>query len=237
MPKYYSLTTRIYTEEVLNGGKMRKPKYAHHSDMKAMFGDNVPEEITGVIAMSDIHSVTGMTIDSLIKKKTINKGTIVISTGDMAGTGKSGKDGDANPYDDYLKIIPAAHSFYLVQGNHDIYDERIAELTNSDGSPCCVHGHTIQTPIGTIGGINGIVNPDNAVDHTRHKYSAKEYVREYRAYIDNPPDIFLTHQPPDQHFKPFASIHMFGHCHWKDYHREENGCLLLNMDSRVIKFV
>lgn len=105
---------------------------------------------------------------------------------------------------------------------------------NNNGSPCCVHGRTVHTPIGTIGGINGIVAPEHGVNHKRHKYRTEEYYRMYDRYMKNPPDIFLTHQPPE---KPFAPIHMFGHNHWTDYYRNEGPSLLLNMDSRVIKFV
>lgn len=233
---YYQNTSRVFTTEELNGGKISKPKYQHHSDMKAFFKE-VDPVVNSVIAMSDIHSVTTKTIDSMIKKKVINKNVIVITTGDMAGTGKSGPAGDANPYDDYVKILKHCYRFYFVQGNHDIYDKRVFELVNTDGVPCYVHNQVVQTPIGTIAGVSGIVVPDDKVDKSRHKYSNLDYSK----WITNLKkqgniDVMLTHMPPADDAL-FVPIHMFGHCHEKQYYYHRSDSLCLNMDSRVIKFV
>lgn len=230
-PAYYEHGSKIYTYEVLNGGKMQKPKYVHRADMKAFFGTDTYK----VIAMSDIHSVTNMTVDELIKKNIINKTTVVITTGDMAGIGITGKDGDHNPYDDYVKILKAAYLFYFVQGNHDIYDARVFDLINSNGTPCCVHNKIVDTVIGKIAGVNGIIVPDHARCPDRHKYNKKEYNTWVNHLKDKALDIFLTHMPPSE-TTLMAPIHMFGHCHAKKYYYHQGKSLCLNMDSRVIIF-
>lgn len=115
MALYHETGSRVFTEEILNGGKIHKKKYRHYADINTFFTAK-PQASSDlkVIAMSDIHSITDKVITDLIRKKHINKNTIVITTGDMAGNGRSGAAGDDNPYDSYVKILKAAHSLYLV---------------------------------------------------------------------------------------------------------------------------
>lgn len=232
MPKFIENGSRVFTQEVLNDGKLTKPKYRHYSDLKACF-PKADSSVTKVIAMSDIHSVTSQVVDSLIKKGNIDSSTIVICTGDMAGNGRSGPSGDCNPYDDYVKILKAARAFYFVQGNHDIYDERALKLMNSDGTPCCVHGRAIKTPIGVISGLNGITNEVEIKE--RHKYTNDKYknwVKQIRKM--GPIDIFLTHQPFQDN--PIAPLHLFGHAHAKKFYTYNGQSLMLNLDSRLVLF-
>jgi predicted phosphodiesterase len=228
-PQYIESGSRVFTEECLNGGNINKKKYRHYADLKRFFGD-VPVE--KIIAMSDMHSITNNVIDTLVKKGNIDKKTIVICTGDMAGTGRLGAPGDANPYDSYVKILNACYLFYFVQGNHDIYDQRVFSLINTDGTPCCVHNQIIKTPIGIISGVNGISSSN--VDEMRHKYDSKKYndwIDRHRKNTDI--DIFLTHMPIKYEF---ARIHMFGHAHNDKYYQQRGNSICLNMDSRVIMF-
>jgi predicted phosphodiesterase len=50
--------------------------------------------ITRVLCMSDIHSATADAVTKLIKRKLVDRHTVVICTGDMAGTGSLGSDAD-----------------------------------------------------------------------------------------------------------------------------------------------
>lgn len=203
--------------------------------MKACFGDEIAANDLKIIAMSDMHSVTNPVVTQLIRKKHINKNTVVILTGDMAGNGRSGAPGDENPYDSYVEILKHAHSLYFVQGNHDIYDPKaLYELHNEDGTPCCVHNTVVQTPIGTIAGVNGIITPN--ADESRHKYTEKQYnswISKFTKRKDI--DIFLTHMPIRRE-NVFAKVHMYGHAHADKYYYTHNDSLCLNMDSRVIMF-
>jgi len=225
---YYELNSKLIGHEPLNGGKMLKPKYRHYVDKTGLF--NTDTELS-VVAMSDIHSMSVEYVTKLVKSKHINKNTIVIMTGDMAGTGRSGAAGDYDPYEMYQYVLPKCHLLYLVQGNHDIYNSKVNDMVNTDGTHCCVDNSIVNTILGTIGGVNGIITEE--ANHERHKYTEKEYMKKYEYVKRLNPDIMLTHQPVKDDMV-FAKLHLFGHAHAKKHYYEHNGSTCVNMDSRIL---
>lgn len=218
--------------EELNCGKTKKAKYRHYGSKKDMF--SIKPEFNGtVVTMSDLHSVSFDLIKKMVKSKYIKPNSIVIMTGDMAGTGKLGPAGDADPYQLYQYMLENCASLYFVQGNHDIKNSEVYNLKNPDGTPCCVSDVVIDTPIGRIGGLDGIISKQSIPD--RHKYLESEYLKRYKRVKDMKPEIMLTHQPPAEQLI-FAPVHLFGHAHTDNYNKVLNGCTCLNMDSRVFIF-
>lgn len=229
---YYELNSKLIGQESLNGGKILKPKYRHYVDKSGLFRD-ISEPSCSVVAMSDIHSLSVEYVKALVKAKHINSNTVVIMTGDMAGTGGTGAAGDADPYPTYCYVLQHCLALYLVQGNHDIYNSEVKQLKNADGTPCCVDDIVVTTPIGTIGGVNGIVNVTE--DHARHKYLEYEYMKKYERVRSQNPDIMLTHQPPRDDMI-FAKLHLYGHAHAKKHYSEKgsSNSTCVNMDSRIL---
>jgi predicted phosphodiesterase len=174
--------------EELNGGKIKKPKYLHYATLRDMF-PNISNDVKTVIVMSDMHSITRKIIDELIKRKLITKTTVVITCGDMSGSQKLGSN--ANPYDDYCKLQVSAMVLYFVQGNHDQEDERVYSLRNDDDTPCCVHNIVIDTVLGRIGGVNGIIGKDG----NNHTFDEAKYQLFIDSVIEQSPQIFLSHMP------------------------------------------
>jgi predicted MPP superfamily phosphohydrolase len=230
--------TRVYENkkyiEVMKRGKLH-PKICYYYKNKGLFG---LKEGIKLIIMSDIHSITSFVIDDMIKKKRINKETIVITTGDMAGDGSTGGNGD--PYDDYIKILDASLAFYFVQGNHDYKNKKCKKLINKDGSKCCVEGFLQDTMIGTITGINGIEVKDEDVNKKLHKYSSDEYQKKLEYVLSLKPDILLTHQPINKKrlneiYLP--KIHLCGHYHMKDFFVNDKDYCMINLDGKIMEFV
>jgi predicted phosphodiesterase len=221
-------------QEDLGRGRM-VPKSMHHCDMKTTFS-NVSEAIDTVVAMSDIHTANSAVVDKLIKTRCVNKRTIVICTGDMAGNGKMG--GNADPIKDYVRLRDAAAALYLVQGNHDVHNSDVLKLVNSDGTWCCVDQRAVDTPIGRIAGVNGIILPPEEKENQpeKHKYVHADYMRRLQCSLDLKPDILLTHTPLSD-VDHEVRLHLFGHDHYDEYiDLRPNGQLRLNMDSRVFVF-
>lgn len=228
----------IFIDEILNNGKIRKPKYRHYADIN--FFTNIDRQLVDcIICMSDMHSVATEVVTDLIKKKYINNRTVVIMTGDMAGNGKSGRYGDENPYDLYTLVVQHALALYLVQGNHDIYDSRINNLRNSNGSFCCVHKKIVKTPIGYISGLNGIPTDLEHQNETRHMYDHETYNKWWKKIQSSKKnkiiDLFLSHIPPADNMI-FAPTHLSGHAYTDSYYKSYDNKHHLCLDSRVIIF-
>jgi predicted MPP superfamily phosphohydrolase len=221
-----------YSENFKNGKKSKKIFYEYQNNN--MF--TLPEN-TELLIMSDLHSATPNIIDDLILTKKINKNTIVISTGDMAGNGKMGGDGD--PYNEYLKISENAKSFYFVQGNHDIFNKKCKELKNDDGTFCHVEGLIQNTPIGTITGLNGVETHDCRVNKKIHKYSEKIYEKRLKFLLNQKPDILLTHQPIEKKRLSkyhLPKYHLCGHYHIDDFF-QVGEYIMINIDGKIINFI
>eukprot|EP00730_Choanoeca_flexa_P006865 TRINITY_DN12238_c2_g1_i2.p2 TRINITY_DN12238_c2_g1~~TRINITY_DN12238_c2_g1_i2.p2 ORF type:complete len:232 (+),score=38.84 TRINITY_DN12238_c2_g1_i2:1989-2684(+) len=220
-----------FRTEQLDRGRVKHKSY-HYCKLATTFKDTAPG-VKRVVAMSDLHSLTPEIVQWLVSKKRVTSQTVVITTGDMAGAGKLGQDGD--PIEAYKLLRDAAMAFYFVQGNHDDYNAAAFDLVNDDGTPCCVHNMVVETPLGRLGGANGIVVADSHGNGDKHKYSQKEYDTVYNHVAMQHPDIMLTHQPIAA-VDACATIHLFGHAHANAYAVEPDGRLLLNMDGRVFQF-
>ncbi len=195
-----------------------------------------------VILMSDLHSEALRTVQQLQNLVKL-KDYIVLSVGDMAGTSIAGVDAD--PTQVYEFLAKEARAFYFVQGNHDIPDPngRESQLTNADNSKCWIsNGQIVNTPIGKIGGINGIIS------NKKHPYKLPENVFYgiVKSTLKQLPDIFLSHETPQipgnigqyaffkiiEHYTPL--IHIFGHCHHGKFHTLHDGTNFINADARVL---
>ena len=189
-----------------------------------------------LILMSDLHSLADFIIDDLIKKKKIDKNTIVISTGDMSGNNKIGGNGD--PYNTYKKILDNSGKFYFVQGNHDAHNDKCYELKNNDDTPCLVNMIMINNPIGKIAGINGIEVDDDNVNHNFHKYSNKEYNERLTKVLELEPDIILSHQPiTNINFDKYnVKYYICGHYKIEPFIEIKNNISFINLDNKVLIF-
>ncbi len=198
---------------------------------------NIKEDIQ-LLLMSDLHGATTDIINDLIKKNILSKKTCVICTGDMAGNGKIGGNGD--PYLDYVKIKDNAHSFFFVQGNHDVYNEKCKELKNDDGTYCHVEGKLQNTILGTISGLNGIEVIENNIDKDMHKFSEELYQKRLEYVLNLKPDILLTHQPinKDRLEKIYLpKIHMCGHYDIENFFQLYDNHTMINLDNKIIHFI
>lgn len=186
-----------------------------------------------LLIMSDIHSATTRVINDLIKKKIINKNTIVLTTGDMAGDGKMGGYGD--PYNDYVNILENSYRFYFVQGNHDIKNDKCYNLVNDDGTKCMLDNIIENTCIGKIGGVNGIGTLPKRVDHNKHKYMYDDYYKKINDITSEKLDILLTHQPINKKtFKyTIPLLHICGHAPIEPYIQCDEDYTMINLDGRI----
>lgn len=225
--------------ETLNKGK-RAYKTYHYLENDGTF--NIVPPVRRIVCMSDIHSATPAVVSDMIKKRIINGETVVLCTGDMAGDGTMGGDGD--PIGAYRSILEHAFALYFVQGNHDTENPAVYELRNRDGTPCCVHGLCIDTIIGKVAGVNGIIgNPSK-----QHRTTKDAYTAALRRVLSGGPDILLTHQPP--RLEPEAStvdtkyegyppqavpLHICGHYAYEPNYRVQTAHgIILNCDNRIL---
>eukprot|EP00040_Diaphanoeca_grandis_P008982 m.47113 g.47113 ORF g.47113 m.47113 type:complete len:234 (+) comp20419_c0_seq1:130-831(+) len=192
---------------------------------------NRTERVKNVIAMSDMHTATATVIDMLIQKKKINKGTIVICTGDMAGIYQQ-KGSDEDPIAEYRKLQQAALALYFVQGNHDVQNAETREMYNDDGTPCHVAGLVVETAVGSIGGVDGIID-DVKPDPSLHKYTTTEYMSMFKKVTARNPQILLTHTPLASDVMHSSKIHLYGHAPVTPYAQITHDALSLNMDGRI----
>lgn len=199
-----------------------------------------------VIMISDAHSHTQAVINYLMIHYDLSK-YIIITVGDMAGELIYGSDGV--PTEFYKQFLEHSHRFYFVQGNHDLPDENkeCNKLKNKDGSLCMVHGKVFNTPIGRIGGINGIVSSRKKA----HPYKIHE--EKYLGYLDiygkHRLDVLLIHDTPQHSDKVIGKpeiwdrvkkikprVCIYGHCHHQKPYYFVDGIHLFNADSRVLIF-
>lgn len=198
------------------------PIYLFHEDV---FGQK------NIIITSDLHDKSKNIFTKLNQLNMLTPTTLLIMCGDMAGDGTKGSDGD--PYPVYKKLSEIVGELYFVQGNHDIYNNKSFELCNKNGNPCCVDNICVDTIIGRIGGVNGIIGKNNL---SRHKYREEEYFSKISNILSQQPDILLTHEAPEiientmtKHIKHNGNhklfemvngkikYHIYGHCHhWRN---------------------
>jgi Icc protein len=216
-------------------GRKTVQKYYCYMNNEGTFRQT--ESVTRILLMSDLHSATPKIIEDLLSKGIITKTTVVLSCGDMAGNGKFGDDSD--PTESYKVISANARAFYFVQGNHDLPNPEAMALRNDDGTPCAVHGICVDTIIGRIGGVNGIIGDP----YRNERYDHKTYSRLLKDVIAQQPDILLTHQPPtvaatesEVSYGPQrVPVHVCGHYPYEgDFMVHSQYGLVLNCDSRIL---
>lgn len=185
-----------------------------------------------VLLMSDLHSNSQEVVD-ILDCQGLLKDTVVIATGDMAGDGTMGGDGDPLPV--YQFLLKRAKRLYFVQGNHDLFNPDALELKNSDQTYCCLHNRVQDTIVGRLGGVNGIMGKDKPHKHT---FLPSTYLKLLNAVLQQTPDILLTHDPLfkhrhllDQHQLP---THLFGHCHLRQPYVRAGCTHSFNLDGRVV---
>lgn len=228
-------------------------------DHKTVYIANTTLFDAPVIAMSDIHSQTEELFSMLDELVDLSQ-FVVLTAGDMAGKGTLGTDGV--PTNDYIFMNNRAKKFYFVQGNHDLPDENNIQntLKNRCGTQCLIkNGTTINTEIGKIGGVNGIISDK---DHP-YKMSSDSFFKYLKKALQHKPRILITHDTPSipvyydkrldkqgnklryignedifktvDHAKP--RIHFYGHCYHPTLHNFIGGVNYINLDSRIIIFI
>jgi len=206
-----------------------------------------------VIAMSDIHSHTPELVKILDEFIYLDK-FVVLAAGDMAGEHIFGTDGDPTP--EYIYLSDKAKEFYFVQGNHDLPDwdnHQEKKIKNKQDKLSMIpDGRSVNSLIGKIGGVNGIISNR---DHP-YKMPKRKYMKYLETVLKNRPTILMTHETPSIYafypdgerykgneeifrminkYKP--KIHFYGHCHHPKFHHFINGVNYINLDGRVIIFV
>lgn len=193
------------------------------------------------IVMSDIHGNTNELIHMLNEYVNLSK-FIVITAGDMAGQHLYGSDGDPSDYYEFLKN--QSLQFYYVQGNHDLPSKK-----KIDGSLDC---KTVNTSIGKIGGVDGIISGKNHA----YKFYESDYMAKLRDVLMKNPHIIVTHDTPsipinnkygeryigreniyEMINKSKVKIHIYGHCHHEQIINVVNGKHYINVDGRVLIFI
>lgn len=144
--------------------------------------------------------------------------------------------GNGDPYNSYKKILENSNKFYFVQGNHDIYDDKFNSLKNNDLTPCAVDSIVVDTPIGRIGGINGIEVDDNNIDNNYHKYSSEEYNEKLLNILELNPDIILSHQPISNidFSEHKVKYYISGHCKIDPFIQIKDDLALINVDNKIL---
>lgn len=222
-----------YKENIKNGKIKIKNYYIYQGE--PIF--KIPKGMN-LILTSDLHTATGDIMKDLIKKKIINKNTIVISTGDMAGNGTFGGNGD--PYKDYVNIKNNCHSFFFIQGNHDYKNDNCKNLQNSDGTFCHVDDRVENSIIGLIGGIDGIMVDECREDKNKHKFREIDYSNKLRYILKKKPDILLSHQPIEKRILEkvyLPKFHLCGHYHIDNYVQIYDNHVMINLDGKIIEFI
>lgn len=183
------------------------------------------------IVCSDLHTYGLRTFQLLTENFVDLSKFIVISVGDMAGDGKKGTDAD--PTELYTFLQNTSKQFLYVQGNHDL-ESPMTQTSN------IADGETIDTDLGKIGGINGIISKRDKTEKTYISYLHKLFAQKI--------DILLTHETPKipscignqalfstiQSRNKHPLIHIFGHCYHNEPFHFISGTQYINVDSRVI---
>ncbi|AYV76817.1 MAG: hypothetical protein Barrevirus1_39 [Barrevirus sp.] len=242
-------TVHWYFPPTISKGKEPRHKYGRItiSLLQTDLFNNVP-----TVAMSDIHSQTPELVVMLSDLLNLDKFTI-ISCGDMAGNYVRGSDG--NPISEYQYLNDRANEFYFVQGNHDLPSKNKLEkkLKNRQGKLCNIQeGTIIESLLGSIGGINGIISDSN---HS-YKMPGPAFIKLLIQTLEKKPRILLTHDTPSieafyesgdryigdidifkvvDQYKPL--IHIYGHCHHPTFYNLINGIHYINVEARVLIFV
>jgi predicted phosphodiesterase len=189
--------------------------------------ENIIEPKQRIILTSDLHT-KGLEVFKLLNDQGYLKDTVVLCAGDMCGDGTKGTNMDAMPL--YKFILSTNVSYlYFVQGNHDLFSNEQETLKNKDGSYCCLHNKSVESPVGLIGGINGIIGKDDAI---HHKYAENKYIKMLDKLNDQKLDIIMTHDVPRKS-NP-AKLHVYGHHHQKYVWFYVNKQLTCNVDARII---
>lgn len=190
------------------------------------------------ILTGDLHTYGLQVFQTLHSYIDLNK-FIVLSVGDMAGNGNKGADVD--PTELYTFINEHSKKFYYVQGNHDLQSP-----TTSDHN--IVDGTVVNTEIGKIGGVNGIISDKKRL----YRLPEKEFLQHIQSSLNQNINILLTHETPalpvfDPKYKTpcigqkslYSSlksplIYVYGHCHHTVFYHYISGIHFINADARVI---
>lgn len=206
-----------------------------------------------VIAMSDIHSHTPELVVMLDEFVNLDQ-FVVLTAGDMAGEHIMGTDGI--PTTEYEYLSRRAKEFYFVQGNHDLPDHENKQDTikNKQNQNAMIqNGTSVNSLIGTIGGMNGIISGK----YHPYKMSWGKYNKLLQKTLSKKSYILMTHDTPSinkfyenstdryigsielfdlvDKWKP--KIHLYGHCHHPTFHNLINGVNYINLDAKVLIFI
>lgn len=207
--------------------------------IKLFYGPN--EFLPGrqVILISDMHGQCEQAINILEEMGVLSE-SIVFTMGDMAGDGRMGADGD--PIESYRRLLQLSDKFYLVQGNHDLFNPDVYTLVNDDGTRCALNETKIEIDGVTIGGLDGIIGEKNP---GKHIYTRDDYIRRLKQL--GGVDILLTHDLPavsctnrhpgvplDAIKVTNCRIHAFGHHQLESFKSTISGVLCYSMDRRVL---
>lgn len=194
-----------------------------------------------VMLTSDLHTY-GLNVFQILQEHIHLDKFIVLSVGDMAGNGELGADADPTILYTFLKENCKMH--YYVQGNHDFESLSTIENNISDGS-------IVESSLGIIGGINGIISKKEKLYRVMEK--------DYFSYLSNMKNknikYLLTHEAPElpvvdpstgnncignkkfyQELLKYKSdlIHIYGHCNHSEFYHKISNIHFINADSRVI---
>lgn len=205
------------------------------------------------IITSDLHGHTQRVFNLMDKYINLDKFT-VLCAGDMAGTWLYGTDGDPTEFYEYM--LSKCQELFFVAGNHDKSSSdkknREKRLSNKNNTQCHLDGNGItMSCIGSLAGINGTIS--NRCHE--YKFPLNLYCEKLEKILKMNPKIVITHDTPalpiknenniiiktngtddifniTSKYKPH--IHIYGHCHHKNYHSFINETHYICADSRIL---
>lgn len=198
-----------------------------------------------VVITSDLHHNAVELMDVIAAKVERARDFVLLSAGDMAGTGILGSNGDPT-----LAIERACSYFkkvFFVNGNHDEVSHILQGKRNSDGSYCHLHNR-VQTidELGIIAGVDGIISRKKLL----HRTPKKDYMCILQNMVVSSPQWLLTHEIPqipeivnkasgdfdlrETVVKSQTRFHIFGHRSFKQFYGTLGNTTFINVDSRVV---
>ncbi|MHA1992080.1 MAG: metallophosphoesterase family protein [Candidatus Hodarchaeales archaeon] len=245
----HQFNTKIVDKLVFPPLKNRKGKERPYNITIPIYEINSKIFHEPVIITSDLHENT-LKVMQIVDQRYGLKNFNVITAGDMAGLGIAGSD--SNPIESYKYIVEKAKTFFFVQGNHDLPDPDHLDkkLVNKISIKCNIDGKIVNTSLGKIVGINGIMSEKfhpYKIPSSRYLDLVEKLLRGKKRV-----DIFITHETPAindeltlfkgnsklfeyiNKFKP--RIHIYGHCYHKFPIKLVNGVKYISADGKVLIF-
>ena len=217
-----------------------------------VYVDKLPGDCTSLCAMADLQGREVSTSNRLVGEYVAEELSVLVERGHLPAIDLILLTGDFFDYPDlkklggtgdvtsvYIKFSELFDSVVGVYGNHDEIEESMLpeNCTVLDIQSLDISGVR-------VGGVSGIVG--NPKRHMRKQQG--EFVKAVEKVLKQKIDLLIAHQGPsgeeEEERGDFLlreslatggeTLYIFGHCHWKTFHRTLGQNHLLNVDNRVL---